>query len=78
MLIDEECGILEVVIDGGEFTKNINQKKSDVLRAFIFPLNIVNQLVNMAFFVGSYFLWVGSISFERKKIFFSSNNQRLP
>ena len=32
---DEECGSLKVVVDGGELTTNINQKKkSDVLQAY--------------------------------------------
>ena len=29
-LVDEECGNLIVVNGGGELTRNINQKKSDV------------------------------------------------
>ena len=33
VFIDEECGNLVVVNDGGELTRNINQKKkSDVLQ----------------------------------------------
>ena len=33
VFIDEECGNLIVVIDGGKLTRNINQKKkSDVLQ----------------------------------------------
>ena len=31
VLIDEECGNLKLVNDNGEFTRNINQKKSDIL-----------------------------------------------
>ena len=35
VFIDEECGNLKVVIDGGELTRNINQKKkSGVLLAY--------------------------------------------
>ena len=30
VLVDEECGNLIVVNGGGELTRNINQKKSDV------------------------------------------------
>ena len=34
--IDEKCGNLKVVIDGGELTRNINQKKtSDVLQTYL-------------------------------------------
>ena len=32
LFIDEECGNLAVVNDGGERTWNISQKKSDVLQ----------------------------------------------
>ena len=53
VLIDEECGILKVVIDGGELAKNINQKKtSDVLQAFRSPINVVNQIGKHVFFCG--------------------------
>ena len=35
MFIEEECGNLKVVTDGGELTRNINiKKKSDVLQAY--------------------------------------------
>ena len=35
MFIDEECGNLQVVVDGREFTKNNNRmKKSDVLQGY--------------------------------------------
>ena len=37
VLINEECGNLKVVIDGGKLTRNINQRKnSDVLRVYRF------------------------------------------
>ena len=53
--MNEESGNLQVVNDGGELTRNINQKKkSDVLKAYryvaggsvssITMSNIVNQL----------------------------------
>ena len=32
VLINEECGNLIVVNDGGELTENISQKKADVLQ----------------------------------------------
>ena len=32
VLIDEECGNLKLINDNGEFTRNINQKKSDILQ----------------------------------------------
>ena len=32
VFINEECGNLIVVNDGGELTENISQKKSDVLQ----------------------------------------------
>ena len=32
VFIDEECGNLIVVNDGGELTENISQKKADVLQ----------------------------------------------
>ena len=36
MFIDEKCGNLKLVIDGGELTGNINQKKKlDVLQAVL-------------------------------------------
>ena len=39
MFIDEECGNLKVVIDGGEITRNTNRKsKSEVLQAYRCPL----------------------------------------
>ena len=35
MFIEEECGNLKVVTDGGELTRNINiKKKSDVLQGY--------------------------------------------
>ena len=35
VLVDEKCGNLKVVIDGGELTRNINQKKtSHILQAY--------------------------------------------
>ena len=35
MFIDEECGNLKVVVDGGEPTRNNNRKKSsEVLQAY--------------------------------------------
>ena len=35
MFIDEECGNLQVVVDGREFTKNNNRmKESDVLQGY--------------------------------------------
>ena len=35
VFIDEKCGNLKVVIDGGEFNRNINQiKTSSVLQAY--------------------------------------------
>ena len=34
MFIDEECGNLKVVVDGGKFTRNNNRnRKSEVLQA---------------------------------------------
>ena len=39
MFIDEECGNLKVDIDGGKFTSNINQKKTDALHAYRWPLS---------------------------------------
>ena len=39
LFIDEECGNLKVVVDGGEFTRNDNRKgKSEVLQAYRCPL----------------------------------------
>ena len=39
VLINEECGDPKVVVDGGEFTRNINQtKKPGVLQACRFSL----------------------------------------
>ena len=36
VFINKKCGDLKVVIDGGELTRNINQKKtSNVLQAYI-------------------------------------------
>ena len=32
VFINKECGILIVVNDGGQLTRNISQKKSDVLK----------------------------------------------
>ena len=38
MFIDEECGNLKVVLDGGEYTRNNDKKrKSEVLQAYIRP-----------------------------------------
>ena len=38
MFIDEECGNLKVVIDGGELTRDNNgMKKSEVVRAYRYP-----------------------------------------
>ena len=34
VFIVKECGNPEVVTDGGEFTRNINQKNLDVLQAY--------------------------------------------
>ena len=35
MFIDEECGNLKVVVDGGEQTRNNNKKKrSEVIQAY--------------------------------------------
>ena len=39
MFTDEECGNLKVVVDGGEVTINIDQKKkSDALQSYRCPL----------------------------------------
>ena len=39
MFIDEECGNLKVVFDGGELTRSNNRKrKSEVLQAYRCPL----------------------------------------
>ena len=39
IFINEECGNLQVVVDGREVTRNINRKKkSDVLQAYRCPL----------------------------------------
>ena len=39
VFIHEECGNLKVFVDGGELTKNINQKmKPDVLQAYKYPV----------------------------------------
>ena len=35
--MNEECGNLKVVIDGGELTRIISQKKSDLLQAYKSP-----------------------------------------
>ena len=47
MFINEKCGNLKVAIDGGELTRNINQKKtSDVLQAYVdlhFLTNAVDE-----------------------------------
>ena len=38
MFIDEECGNLKVVIDGGELARDNNEmKKSEVVRAYRYP-----------------------------------------
>ena len=43
MFIDEECGNLIVVHDGGELTRNINQKKkSEVLQQPIDAHSVTN------------------------------------
>ena len=43
MFIDEECGNLIVVHDGGELTRNINQKKkSEVLQQPIDAHSVAN------------------------------------
>ena len=39
MFINEECGNLKVVVDGGELTRNNDrERKSKVLQAYICPL----------------------------------------
>ena len=69
VLINGECGNPKAVVDGGDLTRNINQKKKpDVLQACRCPLcdkcnsesissisiwNIVNQLAKYDFFYGS-------------------------
>ena len=42
VFIIEKYGNLTVVIDGGELTRNINQKKSDVLQAYIDLQSLTN------------------------------------
>ena len=37
MFIDEECGNLKVVVDGGELTRNNNRKKwSELLQVYVY------------------------------------------
>ena len=42
MFINKECGILIVVNDGGQLTRNISQKKSDVLKYSINVRRVIN------------------------------------
>ena len=37
VFIDNECGNLKVFVDGRGITRNINQKKSDVLQGYRCP-----------------------------------------
>ena len=49
MLIDEECENLKVVVDGGELTRNINQKKkSDIYKPVDvhFVTNVVGESIS--------------------------------
>ena len=49
MFIDEECGNLIVVNDGGELTENISQKKTDVLQWLInvyLVTNVVGESIS--------------------------------
>ena len=39
MFIDEECGNLKVVIDGGKLTRNSNQKKNESSHCELFCKN---------------------------------------
>ena len=34
IFIDKECGNVKVFVEGGDLTRNISQKKSDVLQAY--------------------------------------------
>ena len=34
VFIDRECGDLKVSVDGGNLTRNINERKSDVLQGY--------------------------------------------
>ena len=73
VLVDEEYGNLKVVVNGGEFNRNIFQKFYKLLDVHtvanavgesivsISKWNIVNQLGSMVFLVVRLFLWVGSI-----------------
>ena len=61
MFIDEECGNLKVVVDGGEPTSNNNRKKnSEVLQAYSCQLcdkcNIDDVEVSMIFLAITFFL----------------------
>ena len=38
VFIDYKCWNLTVVVDGGDLTRNVNKKKSDVLQAYKCPL----------------------------------------
>ena len=38
VFINKECGDFKVVVDGGEFPRNINKKKSHILQASRCPL----------------------------------------
>ena len=66
MFIDEECGHLKIVVDGGELNRNINKKKKYVLIArrcpildkcykqdcfFLSMWNVVNELGEHGFSV---------------------------
>ena len=38
VFIDKECGNLKVFVDGGDLTRNINEKSPGVLQAYRCPL----------------------------------------
>ena len=73
MFIDEECGNLKVVVDGGELTRNINgKKKSDVLK----PINVYSVTnskdeieVNMIFLAVTFFCGLVVNKLRGRKLF---------
>ena len=73
MFIDEECGNLSVVVDGGELTKNNNRKKSQKFYKPIYVKSVTNAIdeieVSMIFLVVTFFLRVGNKEIETKVTF---------
>ena len=60
MFIDEECGNLKVVVDGGERTRNNNRKKkSEVLQAYRCQLKCYRRVkVSTIFLAVTFFIYL--------------------